>query len=126
MNRRLATVRAVSLDENAPPSSPPARPKSLRREDVVFGFFRPKRPVSWLAPGQLATTGLQVGLADRLGAYLDKRELQQLFDQPPLEEPGGSDGLWLDYIADTGAGFHATYAMAYLLGQPRLAVRGTE
>ncbi len=107
------------------PSPCPDRPRSLRRKDVGFCFFRPKRPVSWLAPVQLLTTGLQVGLADRLGAYLDKRELQQLFEQPPLEEPGGRDGLWLDYVADTGDGFHATYAIAYLLGQRQLAVKGT-
>jgi hypothetical protein len=74
---------------------------------------------------QLATTGLQVGLADRLGAYLDKRELQALFEQPELVETGGPDGLWLDYTADTGDGFHATYAMAYVLGQPQLPVKGT-
>ncbi len=81
--------------------------------------------MSWLGPVQLATTGLQVGLADRLGAYLDKRELQALFDQPSLTETGGSTGLWLDYTADTGDGFHATYAVAYLLGQRSLPVKGT-
>jgi hypothetical protein len=112
----------VSPDHN--PFSFQTRPRGLRRKDVAFDFFRPKRPVSWLAPGQLLTTGLQVGLADRLGAYLDKRELQQLFDQPPLEEVGGPDGLWLDFLADTGDGFHATYAIAYLLGQRELTVPG--
>jgi hypothetical protein len=97
----------------------------MRRKDLRFYFFRPRRSVSWLAPIQLATTGLQVGLADRLGAYLDKRELQMLFDQPALEETGGPNGMWLDYTADTGDGFHATYAVAYLLGQRQLAVKGT-
>jgi hypothetical protein len=97
----------------------------MRKKDLRFYFFRPRRPVSWLAPIQLATTGLQVGLADRLGAYLDKRELQKLFEQPALEETGGPNGLWLDYTADTGDGFHATYAVAYLLGHRQLAVKGT-
>lgn len=115
----------VTSREQPSVSPCPDRPRSLGKKDVAFCFFRPQRAVSWLAPGQLATTGLQVGLADRLGAYLDKRELQQLFDQPPLVEPGGPNGLWLDYIADTGDGFHATYAIAYLLGQRQLAVKGT-
>jgi hypothetical protein len=103
----------------------PDRPKSLRAKDLRFCFFRPKRPVSWLAPGQLLTTGLQVALADRLGAYLDKRELQQLFEQGALEEFGGPNGTWIDFMADTGDGFHGTYAVAYLLGQGQLAVKGT-
>ena len=34
--------------------------------------------------------------------------------------------LWIDYIADLGDGFEATYAMAYLLAQPSLDVRGAE
>ncbi len=114
----------MTSDNSAAPPAPD-RPRSLRRKDVAFEFFRPRRPVSWLAPGQLATTGLQVALADRLGAYLDKRELQQLFDQPPLEEVGGPHGFWLDFLADTGDGFHATYAIAYLLGQRQLPVKGT-
>jgi hypothetical protein len=115
----------VTLDVSTPPTAGPSRPRSLRKKDLRFYFFRPRRPVSWLGPIQLATTGLQVGLADRLGAYLDKRELQKLFEQPALEETGGPSGLWLDYTADTGDGFHATYAVAYLLGQKQLAVKGT-
>ena len=115
----------MTLNVRTPPTAGPSRPRSLRKKDLRFYFFRPRRPVSWLAPIQLATTGLQVGLADRLGAYLDKRELQKLFDQPALEEMGGPGGLWLDYTADTGDGFHATYAVAYLLGQRQLAVKGT-
>jgi hypothetical protein len=110
---------------SASPSPCPDRPKSLRGKDLRFCFFRPKRPVSWLAPGQLVTTGLQVVLADRLGAYLDKRELQQLFPQGALEENGGPNGLWIDFMADTGDGFHGTYAVAYLLGQRQLSVKGT-
>ncbi|MGC9670299.1 metallophosphoesterase family protein [Planosporangium sp. 12N6] len=48
-------------------------------------------------------------------------------------EPGGAAGnrddadqgeLWLDYVADLGDGFNATYSVAYLLAQPRLTVDG--
>src|SRR5262245_45978307 len=34
--------------------------------------------------------------------------------------------LWVDYIADLGDGFEATYAMAYLLARHSLDVRGAE
>src|SRR5690606_3988618 len=38
-----------------------------------------------------------------------------------------TDGeLWLDYVADLGDGFPATYSVAYLLGQPALTVDGRE
>jgi Calcineurin-like phosphoesterase len=33
-------------------------------------------------------------------------------------------GLWVDFIADLGDGFEATYAMAHLLARPALEVRG--
>jgi hypothetical protein len=37
----------------------------------------------------------------------------------------GTDGeLWLDYVADLGDGFNATYSIAYLLAQPDLDVGG--
>jgi hypothetical protein len=88
--------------------------------------------VQWLAPLQLARTGLRVGLAAGIGAYLDKREQQISFVQDELREDEerdeygrpitSRDELWLDYVADTGDGFDATYAVAYSLGRDRLQV----
>src|SRR5215470_5836336 len=40
-----------------------------------------------------------------------------------LDETGA---MWVDFIADLGDGFEATYAMAYLLAAPELTVRGTD
>lgn len=40
------------------------------------------------------------------------------------ERLSDSDELWLDYVADLGDGFNATYSMAYLLAQPHLDVDG--
>ena len=39
----------------------------------------------------------------------------------PLDDDGA---LWVDFIADLGDGFEATYAMAYLLAQPQIVVPG--
>jgi hypothetical protein len=39
----------------------------------------------------------------------------------PLDDSGA---LWVDFIADLGDGFEATYAMAYLLAQPQIVVPG--
>ncbi|WP_412540850.1 metallophosphoesterase [Longispora sp. K20-0274] len=77
-----------------------------------------KKPVAWFAPGQLAGTALRVLLAQRFGAYLDKRELQAMFEQPTFRHD--SEELWLDYVADVGDGFDSTYSIAYLLAQPGL------
>jgi hypothetical protein len=94
----------------------------LRRSYLARYFFRPRKPVSWLDPVQLAGTGAKVFLADRLGAYLDKRELQAVFPQEYFDEQGGERGLWLDYLADTGDGFNATYSVAYHVASDSLTV----
>ena len=72
----------------------------------------------------LLNTGLRTLLAILFGAYLDKRELQNALSGDVFEQPGRDGELWLDYVADLGDGFHATYSVAYLLAQPRLAVGG--
>jgi hypothetical protein len=97
------------------------RPRSMEPQDLGF---TPQRPVAWLAPLLLLSTGLRTLLATLFGAYLDKRELQNSLSGDSFEQ-GGTDGeLWLDYVADLGDGFHATYSVAYLLAQPRLEVGG--
>ncbi|MGK5680397.1 metallophosphoesterase [Actinoplanes sp. URMC 104] len=83
--------------------------------------FTPQRPVGWLAPLLLLNTGLRTLLAVLFGAYLDKRELQNALDDDWFDHSQTEDGeLWLDYVADLGDGFHATYSVAYLLAQSRL------
>jgi hypothetical protein len=102
------------------------RPTSLRPEQLGF---TPRRGVPWLSPSLLAGTAVRVVLAGLFGAYLDKRELQNALDCKIFDESGaaGETGeLWLDYIADLGDGFNATYSVAYLLAQPQLTVDGTE
>ncbi|WP_240669946.1 metallophosphoesterase [Actinoplanes solisilvae] len=85
--------------------------------------FTPQRPVGWLAPLLLLSTGLRTLLAVLFGAYLDKRELQNALDGEWFDHSHTETGeLWLDYVADLGDGFHATYSVAYLLAQPSLDV----
>ncbi|HET9518720.1 MAG TPA: metallophosphoesterase, partial [Actinoplanes sp.] len=82
--------------------------------------FTPRRPVGWLAPLLLLSTGLRTLLAILFGAYLDKRELQNALDGAIHAQPGTDGELWLDYVADLGDGFNATYSVAYLLAQSEL------
>ncbi len=92
--------------------------------------FTPRRAVPWLSPVLLAGTAVRVILAELFGAYLDKRELQNALPGRVFTEfPTGTDGQpdpngeqWVDYVADLGDGFNATYSIAYLLAQPQLTV----
>jgi hypothetical protein len=106
----------VVADEQAPPD-PPHRPESFTPAELGF---TPAKPVAWLSPVQLAGTGLRVALASIQGSYLDKRELQGAFPDQVYREVGPDGGLWLDFVADLGDGFDATYSVAYLLAQPTL------
>jgi hypothetical protein len=83
--------------------------------------------VPWLNPVLLAGTAVRVVLAELFGAYLDKRELQGALPADVHDErPKDSTELWLDYVADTGDGFDATYSMAYLLAQPTITPEGCD
>ena len=39
-------------------------------------------------------------------------------------EPDEEGAIWIDYVADLGDGFNSTYAIAYLLGQKFIEVKG--
>src|SRR5690348_6848586 len=112
----------------APP--PPPAAIAATSEPRPTGFdpeqlgFTPRRAVPWLSPVLLSGTAVRVVLAELFGAYLDKRELQDaLLAEISVEQPRGASGeIWLDYCADTGDGFNATYSMAYLLAKPGLIV----
>jgi len=89
-----------------------------------FGFEQ--RPmVDWMAPGQLAQTGIKAIVSDIFGSYADKRDVMAALDPAPeLDDKfAAAEELWIDYVADLGDGFDSTYTMARLLAAPRLAVR---
>src|SRR4051794_34011311 len=79
--------------------------------------FTAQKMVDWLAPAQLASTGVKAALSGVFGEYADKRELQaalhpwsitaSTFDADYSTESGGD--FWFDFVADLGDGFDATY-----------------
>jgi hypothetical protein len=98
---------------------PPERPGTL--DDL--GFDR-RAPVRWYSPFVLGRAALQVMMASAFGRYLDKRELQAVLSQEPFEDVSGREDAWIDFVADTGDGFDATYTIAYLVGRSELEVDG--
>jgi hypothetical protein len=112
MWRVATTVQGVDLR---------ARPNSLDPRELGF---TPQPPVPWLAPLLLLRTGVRTTLAMIFGAYLDKRELQGALPARWHDQPGTGGELWLDYVADLGDGFDATYSVAHLLARPSLPVDG--
>lgn len=115
-------------------SVPPPRPTRIDAKQLGF---TPRPFVRWFHPFELARAGVRAVLADMFGAYVDRRELQAAlyprtaelaFDYTHPSEPGAPpyDELWLDYVADIGDGFDATYAVASLLARTSLSVRGPE
>ena len=93
-----------------------------------MGFDMGSRPgmSSWYNPAMLARTGIRVAISTVFGQFADRREAlaaanavePQPFD-PAFDYSGKADedGFWFDFIADTGDGWNATYAMARLLSQ---------
>jgi len=101
--------------------APRPRPRSLDPRELGF---TPQPPVPWLAPLLLLSTGLRTLLAMLFGAYLDKRELQNSLPREVPRHDAINGELWLDYVADLGDGFDATYSVAYLLAQRELTIDG--
>lgn len=109
----------------------PARPKEMTAAQLGF---TPQRYVRWFHPFELARAAVRAVLADMFGAYADKRELQaalyansrvahRYVSVDPADPTSPERGeIWLDFVADLGDGFNATYAVASLLGQERLAL----
>lgn len=110
-----------------PPDAP--EPPWPHRVDAPQLSFMPQPMVSWLSPRILVEAALRVGVSSLFGEYADKREFQAALDPEPgrpvaYGEVDKSDGaLWLDFVADLADGFDSTYAVACLLGRPRLGVR---
>lgn len=96
------------------------RPQDLSPEELRFS---PQRPVRWMSPRTLAETAARFGLARLLGGYLDRRELFGSREQDVFAHDADEE-LWLDYVADIGDGFDATYSIAYLMAQRELEVGG--
>ena len=110
--------------------------------DIIDRLTRGDLPqmVDWFDPGLLAKVGVRAVISATLGSYTDQRLIQAATDVTTEAElksrydyskpsdgmaaADGSEAVWVDYIADLGDGFEATYAMAYLLAADDLKVRG--
>jgi hypothetical protein len=99
-----------------PPATSEPRPRDLSPDQLGF---TPRPRVPWLRPQLLAITAVRAGLAEMFGAYLDKRELQGALPSQVYRHDSDGD-FWLDYVADLGDGFDATYSVAWLLAQREL------
>lgn len=125
----------------APGRKPRIRPRPQSEDELGWK----KQPmVAWLDPRQLSATAVRALLSSVFGSYADKREVQaalaisqsasdgriseeELILDYSRETPGegeGDGGFWIDYAADLGDGFQATYTLASLLGADALRFGG--
>ena len=106
------------------------KPETVKVDDLV----RFPEMTSWFAPGLLAKLLMRVIVSDVFGQYADRRLTEaaldphwrdELSDRIDLKLTPDRDGaVWLDYVSDLGDGFDPTYAIAYLLAQPRITAGG--
>jgi hypothetical protein len=85
--------------------------------------FRTQSAVRWLQPSVLVSTGAQSVTAEIFGSFADKRELQGTLSSKVYRHDEGGE-LWLDFVADLGDGFDATYSVASLLASAQLQPKG--
>src|SRR5258708_35380999 len=84
--------------------------------------------VRWYDPLQLIRTGIDVADSTLFGRHSDFRLLEALAASSiRVDEDHGNVGaresLWIDYVADVGAGWNSTYAIACALAQPALTLK---
>ncbi|MEZ5853923.1 MAG: phospholipase D-like domain-containing protein [Hyphomicrobiaceae bacterium] len=103
--------------------------------------------VDWFDPGLLVRIGIRDIISGTIGQYADQRLMQAASDAVASETElarrydysdgdakevhkrlalDHEGGVWVDYVADLGDGFEATYAVAHLLAHDKLAVRQPE
>ena len=103
---------------------------NIRREDLV----RLPGMTGWFGPVLLIKLLWRVIVSDLFGQYADRRLMEAALDPATKKDhvdrakiglsPGNDGATWIDYVSDLGDGFDATYAIAYLLAQPRITVEG--
>ncbi|MGP9812263.1 metallophosphoesterase [Rhodopseudomonas sp. NSM] len=86
---------------------------------------------SWFRPQLLLKLLWRVIVADLFGQYADRRLLEAALDTQEVDlagrddlsdhmVPDGDGAVWIDFVADLGDGFDATFAIASLLARPHL------
>ncbi len=82
----------------------------------------------WFHPVELLRAGVFALLGDLFGSFADKREMQAALNLPErgrmlqYADAALREDFWLDFVADIGDGFNATYSIALLLARETLGV----
>ena len=102
--------------------------------DAVQGAAPPQvhqaPAVRWLSVPQLVRTALDVLQASSFAKYADKRETmanspREFYRLPAADDPP-RDAVFVDYVADTGDGFNATFATARVIAGAADATLGPD
>lgn len=111
------------------------------------------RMVDWIDPVLLGAVAVRTLISSTIGQYADQRPMQAAIDECTPDElrrrhdysainatklklpadfasrrlkTDAQGRVWLDFLADLGDGFEATYAMGYLLASEKLDVRASQ
>ena len=104
----------------------------------------PPAAVAWLHPLQLIRTSYHVWLSTTAKEYIDRRETLAALDRIAVERAAypvsslypchtydaelpqklAKEGICIDYVADIGDSWNATYAVSKLIATPKLKVTG--
>ena len=85
--------------------------------------FQPQSRVRWADPRVLWRTFVLFRRSTNLGKSIDARHIQPP-DAKPYLELAKEREAWIDFVADTGDGFAATYTVAYAVSRPEIAAGG--
>jgi hypothetical protein len=105
---------------------------------------RPPKAVAWLHPLQLLRTSYHVWLSTTAKEFIDRRETVAALDRAAvpresypvcclaatttydakLPDEIASKGVWIDFLADIGDSWNATYATTKLIVKPTLTLPG--
>jgi hypothetical protein len=89
--------------------------------------FKPRKMVGWFDINQLAGTAIRAILSSVFGSYADKRETIASISKVEFYDANREGGeFWLDYMADTGDGFDATFTMMKLIAADHIIVHSNE
>ena len=97
-------------------SEPPAVAQRDREAQTLT--VRQETKVGWFDVRQLLATGAKALASTIVGSMSGRREIMAALDPHPDgqmlpdHDYADHDTLWLDYVADTGDGWNATYSVA--------------
>src|SRR6476646_6545942 len=120
------------MADDALPAGEDVETDDREAEDLARKLRKGKLPqmVDWFDPLVLGSVGIRTLISTTIGEYADQRPMQEAADGEPVDQDAPSSetdlartnrllkldsgAFWVDFIADLGDGFEATYAMAYL------------